>query len=816
MTLPEVLTHFDAVKQRPNGGAQCRCPAHDDRSASLSIDPGKNGGIVVRCFAGCDTAAIVAAAGLTMADLMPPKEAKTISNEWKEFFRTRKILNVYPYTDETGNEQYQAFRYSVTEKHTQTGEERFAPKKFNQRRADPDKPGAFIWNLKGVTRVLYRLPEVLKATQEARRVWVVEGEKDADRLRGEGLTATTNAGGGAGWLPQYTESLRGAHIVVIPDNDPTGKKHAGIVAAALDGKAASVRVLELPNLPDKGDVSDWMNAGGTVAELDALADAAPLWSALPAALKSETTQKFRLTEGGLSERFTFEYADQVRYDHSRKTWFVWTGKRWETDQTGKTQELFKAMVRGLYVEAGKLVSEEERTALLKHAMASERSKIVKDVLSFVATDPKIAILAEKWDSEPFLLNVQNGTIDLRTGKLRPHASADNITRLCAADFDPTATAPLWEKCLERWQPEAQVRDFLRHAAGYSLTGDIGEETAFFVYGTGRNGKSKFTEAIETLLGDYAARIPITALETGRKAGAATPELIPLIGARMVIASELSDGKRLDEAFIKDVTGGDRVTARAMYAGLITFRPLCKIWFYGNHKPVIRGTDEGIWSRLPLIPFGVTIPQDERDPNLSAKLRAEMPGILAWAVRGCLEWQASGLNPPSAVKNATAEYRAEQDTFGRFLSDHCVLAPQASTPAKALRDAYENFMRERGDHVTLNSNQFAERLKQAGCTDARRYFDGRQTRAWMGIGLISDQPDGNSPQNYSLQDSKTAQDGKNQKGSREDSKGDFRKPPSPAVSLSCCVPVSEHEPTFEVRDADENADDMGEEWRDEEL
>jgi len=464
--------------------------------------------------------------------------------------------------------------------------------------------------------------------------------------------------------------------------------------------------------------------------------------------------KFGLTEGGLSERFVYQHSDNLRYDHKRLCWYVWDGKRWKADGAGQAQEKAKETIRNLFAEAGRLAatSPEEAAALSKHAVASYKARSIAGVLTLAASDPRIAVTPEVWDKDPYLLNCQNGTLDLRTAELKPHDRNDHITRISPVAYNPQAKAPTWEKCLDQWQPDPEVKAFLQRGAGYSLTGDTGQHTAFFLYGDGRNGKGVFTRALMHILGGYAGTLRIdTLMESRKETTGVTPDLVDLPGKRLVIASEVKEGARFNEAVVKDVTGGDRISVNPKYGKVFDFSPQFKIWFFGNHKPVIRGTDTGIWSRFPLVPFTVTIPENERDPNLDAKLRAEAEGILAWAVRGCILWQEKRLSPPEAVVAATNQYRQEQDTFGQFVAACCVLHPDKWTASGALKDAYERWMEEGGERGIVNANLFAERLRRLKCEDAPKKMGGKTFRGWRGIGLINSEenafPSQNNPPGY---------------------------------------------------------------------
>jgi len=248
-----------------------------------------------------------------------------------------------------------------------------------------------------------------------------------------------------------------------------------------------------------------------------------------------------------------------------------------------------------------------------------------------------------------------------------------LTKLAPTEYHPEATASTWTKFLERIMPNAEIRAFLQRAAGYSLTGLTGEEALFVAYGTGRNGKSKFLGAVQDMLGpDYAQQMPPQTLMLKKGDSGASSELARLKGARFTATVETGEGGRLNEALVKQATGGDKISARYLFKEYFEFKPTHKIWLATNHKPTVRGTDEGIWSRIRLIPFEETIPEAERDQHLAEKLAKEAAGILAWAVQGCLAWQSERLAVPEAIRQATQDYRESMDQIGEFIDEMCVL------------------------------------------------------------------------------------------------------------------------------------------------
>jgi len=341
----------------------------------------------------------------------------------------------------------------------------------------------------------------------------------------------------------------------------------------------------------------------------------------------------------------------------------------------------------------------------------------------------VVALPADLDADPWLLNTLNGTVDLQTGALRKHRREDQITRLCPVPYEREAPAPVWNGFLERVLPDPEVRTFVQRAMGYTATGVTSEEVFFLPYGSGRNGKSKFLAAIEHVLGTYAKSTrPETFLS--KKSDLIPNDVAALAGARYVPTREAAEGRKLDIALIKQLTGGDTMEARFLGKEFFRFTPILKLWFAVNHKPNIQDMSVSIWERVLLIPFTVFIPPQERDRQLDRKLRAEAPGILAWLVRGCLEWRANGLKPPAAVRAATEEYREEMDPLAGFLADACFMAPEVRAKSALLYQQYQAWAEANGE-PPLSNRQFGRRLSDCGLQPIR--FVGG-TRGWQGIAL----------------------------------------------------------------------------------
>jgi putative DNA primase/helicase len=630
----------------------------------------------------------------------------------------RKIVETYPYRDEQDNLLFEVVR--------------FEPKDFRQRR--PDGNGGWSWKLDGVRRVLYRLSELLRA-DPAEPVLIVEGEKDAERLRALGFVATTNAGGTGKWRREYGEYLCGRHVVVLPDNDQPGRTHAAKVARLLAGNATTIKVAELPGLPEKGDVSDWLAAGGTADELRRLIAEAPE-SSPPKVRQTKVgaAREFALTDLGNAERFARQHRENVRYCHLWGKWVVWDGRRWRTDETGEVVRLAMASVRSIYGEAANCDDAGKRQSIALWATQSEAHARIVAMVKLAGSQEGIPVIPSELDRNPFLLNCPNGTVDLTTGTLRPHERADLITKLCPVEFHPDTPCELWELFLDDVFQNQDLIEYMQILLGYCLTGDVRKHVLPIFWGKGANGKSTLLELMIELLGeDYAIKAPHDMLMAKRSETHPT-ERADLFGKRLVVAVETDECRRLAESLVKDLTGADTVRARRMREDFWQFRPTHKLILATNHKPEIRGTDHAIWRRVQLVPFTTTFTKDSRpkeDEGMPEKLRCELRGILAWCVRGCLRWQAEGFLVPEAVRAATAQYRSEQqDVIASFITDCCATgSPHFEVRSSKLYEAYSRWCDQNGEHA-VNQRRFGQAMTERGFERFTR--DGTWYR---GVGLI---------------------------------------------------------------------------------
>lgn len=449
--------------------------------------------------------------------------------------------------------------------------------------------------------------------------------------------------------------------------------------------------------------------------------------------KEPATELENLTDLGNARRFVAQHHERIRSVLSKKhtPWYLWVGSHWEPDTTGEAMRMAKQTVRSIHTEAHQMQDEEARAALQQHAHKSEGADRIRAVLELAKTEPEIAIRSEQLDRDLWLFNVQNGTIDLSTGKLLKHKKSDYITKLSPVVYDRRATAPRWEVFLEEiFAGDKALIGFIKRALGYTLTGDTREHVLFFCYGQGRNGKSTLFETWRTLMNDYSVQADFSTFQSTRNDGP-RHDLARMRGARMVAAIEARGDRSFDETVLKQMTGGDTVTARNLYESSFEFRPQFKLWLAANHLPLVREQTEAFWSRIYMVPFTVIIPPHKRKKNLGKQLVKELPGILNWALEGCEEWRKNGLMAPDTVRKAISEYKEEYDVLSEFFRERCRMNSDEWTSRSALYQSFVDWWQEtRGrnplSHTALN-RMMSERID---IRPSRR----NGIRGWRGIGI----------------------------------------------------------------------------------
>ncbi len=437
---------------------------------------------------------------------------------------------------------------------------------------------------------------------------------------------------------------------------------------------------------------------------------------IPGITKNDKETKFySYDDTGNAERYLDIFGTLTKYSYVNKIWYFYNGKNWEQDNIGavrkwvdQTIEIFKNEPVKFPKGATEKEQEDYLIAKEKHLKRS-RNNAGKEAM-MRELKHNVAVLPEEFDSDDMLFNAQNGYLDLSNGILQEHDIDKLFTRISNAEFTDKSDCPRWELFLNQiFDGNQELIHYIQKAVGYSLTASVREQVMFILFGNGRNGKSVFLDIISEILGTYAMGMQASSLmvKQGGSSGH-NEDIARLDGARLVTSSEPNEGVRLDEGLIKQLTGGDSVSASFKGGHVFDYKPKYKIWLATNHKPIIRGNDDGIWRRLPLIPFTMQIPIEKVDKNLKEKLMREIPGIFNWAVEGCLMWQKEGLNPPQSIQQATMEYRQEMDVIGSFIEQCCETGPGKIIGATELFKAYDKWAKEMNEH-SFTQTQFGKKI-----------------------------------------------------------------------------------------------------------
>lgn len=432
-----------------------------------------------------------------------------------------------------------------------------------------------------------------------------------------------------------------------------------------------------------------------------------------------------------AERFVQQHGAYVRFTKAAG-WRLWDGTRWVLDTKNDVTNLAKTTVRSLRMPEAAYGDKDLMRRWFEHLAKSQNAGGIAALLRLASSEPGVALDEHEFDRNPWLLNCQQHTLDLRTGRAYTPRPADYLTRQVPVTYDPQARAPRWDAFLHRvLGGDAALIRFVRLAVGYSLTGVTDEQCVFFLYGTGRNGKSTFIETLQALFGTYSVKLPMETFLIRKNEGI-NWNLADLLGRRLAVASEIEQGRRLAEAVVKDLSGGDTISAQRKHQDPFQFVPETKLWMYGNHKPILVGAEEGIKRRIKLIPFTQTIPPAEVDKQLGRKLREELSGILAQAVHDCRAWQTQGLAPPVAVTDATDAYFTEMDILAPFLTACCLIRADAQVTHKALYGVYTAWAEENHIRMALSGPQFTRALNERGLFSKA---GAGNVAKWQGIGLI---------------------------------------------------------------------------------
>jgi len=755
---PEVLAPYIVSGPDINGEYKAHCPLHEDHNPSASFNFGKGLGI---CYSQCGGFQLDdlrwkardayerwqaggaggwpesaywapwnresgARSGSAKNGPEPLPNAGKVAG-WHEYLKGHPDLGKY-LTEQRGltteTVRNRKIGYDQTKRAYTIPIYDAAGRLANVRYYKPKTPRMKRAGRWGVTGHNERRLYPVDVMESATSLVICAGEWDTLLLNQHGIPAVTSTGGEGSWNTEWNEQFRGKAVAVVYDCDQTGRTGATTVTDQLATVASELRVVDLdPDRTDGYDITDWFVRDRRSADdLKALLEQAPPTAA----------DGFPHTDYGNAERLVARHGENLRYCPPWKRWLIWDGKRWCHDETQEIERLAKDSIRHLDCVAEGIEDAKKRDRLIAFARRSEANARLKAMIDLAESEPSMPVRPKQLDEAPMLLNVLNGTIDLTTGTLREHRRSDLLTKLVPVAYDPKTDCPRWKKFLARVLPGEELQIFIQRALGYSLTGLTSEQVAFLLYGRGDNGKSKFLGAAEAMLGTYTQTASSDLLLTKRQGGA-TNDVARLQGARFVSMIETDEGRHLAEGLFKQLTGQDTVSARFLYGEFFDFTPVCKLWLATNHKPEIKDMTHAMWRRIHLVPFTVQIPKSEQDKNLDRKLAFELPGILRWAVEGCLAWQREGLAVPAAVREATEDYRSEMDVFGLFLEDNCVEGPQLTVPAAKLYARYRSWCENQGVRNPMTQNKFGRQLTERGFERGRAGAE--RVHIWRGIGLL---------------------------------------------------------------------------------
>lgn len=723
ISLQSILSKAGTVRKIGDNW-QAKCPAHEDHRASLSIGQGENGTILLHCHAGCSFESIIAAWDVSAKALMPQTERPPSAPR-----KGKGIASIiYDYRDHSGQIVYQVVRME--------------PKDFRQRRLDRAS-GKYIWDMKGVTKIPYRLNELIGKDT----IYVVEGEKDADVLWANHIPATTNVGGAGKWHDSYSEALKDAGVVravLLPDNDASGLRHMEHVAASLKVVGIAVNLIQLDGLQLKGDVSDWLKAHD-IAALEFMVAKRPWVLPRNSAIGLEPDApldplldptRFPKTDLGNAEAFVDKEGHNLRWDVSQERWLLWNGIIWQPDRDLSIHRVANAHVRQRQIEAAEHIRDKNvRATFTDFLFKLERKSGLDTITEMTKRMLPVADSGRGWDDQPWLVACLNGVIDLRTGELRDGERGDKMTMHTPMLYTPDAPCERWSQfLLEVFDGDSSLVAYTQRSLGYSLTGDMREQCFFMCVGSGSNGKSTFLSTLNHVWGEYSYTTDMRTFATNSaQQDSSGFDLAELAQRRMILASETKTNSRLNEHALKNFTGGEKINAARKYGHPFEYVPTGKIWMGVNHQPKVTDDSHGFWRRVRIVPFLRAFSGSSNDPTLKHKLIAEAPGILAWAVRGCLAWQSEGLNPPMSVMNATDAYQQTEDPIIDFILERTEPDNSSWVPSAKLYKAYQEWAQDQGlrEKETVTSTTFGRLMSKK--------YEKKQTESgkrYMGLSLTA--------------------------------------------------------------------------------
>lgn len=727
-----ILDRFNAALTGDNQW-EARCPAHDDDKASLCLGIGDDGRMLVHCQAGCDVDDVLRRVGLKLRDLFPSKVNGHSGNgkATKGTRRRGKIVATYNYADEQNQLLYQVCR--------------FDPKGFCQRR--PDGSGGWINQLSDVRRLLYRLPQLLASKGP---VFIAEGEKDVDRLASLGFTATTNAQGAGKWQDGFSDFLVDRAVVILPDNDEPGREHAQQVARSLYGKAGAIRIVELPGLPPKGDVSDWLNAGGTREQLIELVKAAPEWTSPADVGDSPKPAKEKRIEEADDDphrlaRAVMERVPNLRYWQGE--FYRYRGQRYVREPASEIRGRLTQLVKDEFDRLNRLEIEmwkpSDKTPEPPPPLKVTCS-LVRDVEQALQSLCRVAHerTLDSWlDDETVgsFVSVANGIVDINRASsgepdcLFPHSPNWFSLVSLPFEFDPAAACPKWTSFLAKnLEGDAERIAIFQEWCGYCLTADTSYQKFLLMVGEGANGKSVACAVLTALLGPAnVSNVPLEGF--GQRF-----QLMQTVGKLANIAAEVGELDKVGEGHLKAFTAGDRMQFERKYRDPLELTPTARLVLATNNLPRFSDRTNGLWRRLLLMPFRVTIPPVDRIIGMDKPewwlAQGELPGIFRWALEGLKRLREQGRFTESEICNAAlAKYRKETNKAGTFLVENYREHPAGQIPTLEMFERYRVWCTQHG-YLALGDSEFGKEVARTFPKSERKYRGPRGQRAWVYVGV----------------------------------------------------------------------------------
>lgn len=709
MKIEQLITRFDKVKRNGTNSYICRCPAHKDKDPSLSIKEIEDR-ILIHCHAGCDTGSILGYVGLELKDLFTQNNTLTLT--WKEKVKVwhdrqkgdLALEELYPYYDDNQSILYYKARYEG--------------KAIRHFRVDGD---TVIWKdvFHGISKTLYHKSAITKARENNEPIYYVEGEKDVHTLTALGLLATT-AGGATAWQKEFATYFEGLDVVILQDNDVAGEKLSKQMVQDLAPYAQQIRIV-VPSKAPHGDVTDYLKEGHTKHELLEMIQQASEEKAMKEPLKH-----YRLDDTDNAHTMAELYRHKLCYAYDVNKWYIYNNVKWEEDRVDGVRLLANQMIDRMEQDFFMLLNaieddkEKQKTEKLyrTHLKSCRSNRGKTSILN--ETKHLLPIVSTQFNEKRELLNTPNGTYEVQTQAFHPHTSQDYLSQVTNVNLVTGAKAPTWEKFIDEiFLGDKELIHYVQKAIGYSLTGFTKEQCMFIGYGDGANGKGVFKDVLSYILNDYVKCPQAETISQIRQGSEASPDIINLMDARLVVCVESNKGVRFNEGLIKQLTGEDKVTARRLYCEPISFLPQFKMWLFTNHLPEVVGTDKGIWRRLKIIPFKLDLPEEKKDRQLKDKLMKEVEGILWWCIEGLNMYLAEGLKEPDSVIQLVEEFKEESDILGHFLQECTIAKTGSKVQAKDLYTRYVEWCRA-SNEVPDNKTRFGLDMKKR----LQKVHDGR--------------------------------------------------------------------------------------------